>query len=64
MSISEMSHLDEEEIHNVSIVTEITQNQQTSPTSLPYKDQECQEFVPTINHIDHEVLLTNQVLFA
>ena len=33
----------------------------TRPASLPYKDQECQEFVPIIHHIDHEVLLTNQV---
>ena len=31
------------------------------PSSLPYKDQECQEFVPTVNYIDHEVLIANQV---
>jgi len=30
------------------------------PSSLPYKDQECQEFVPTVNYIDHEVLIANQ----
>ena len=28
---------------------------------MPYKDQECQEFVPIVNYVDDIVLLTNQV---
>ena len=31
------------------------------PISVPYKNQEYQEFVPIANQVDDEVLLTNQV---